>query len=212
MDWMDISMPLRNGVVGWPGDVPVEVARRMRIEDGADYNISMITLSTHAGTHMDAPLHFIAGGRSIDEMPAGVTSGEARLIEVRDRRSIKPAELEEHDISSGERVIFKTANSERDWLDSPMIEDYVSLSVEGAEYLVEKGVSCVGIDYLSVGSLRPDEARETHKTLLSGGVWIIECLYLVGVPGGRYDLMCLPLRVEGAEGAPARAFIRPRQA
>jgi len=128
MDWIDVSVPLRNDVIGWPGDVPVEVARRMRIEQGADYNISMITLSTHAGTHMDAPLHFIATGDSIDSMPVDVTVGEARIIEIRDRESIKRAELEEHDIQAGERIIFKTANSERDWLDVPMIEDYVHIA------------------------------------------------------------------------------------
>jgi len=209
MDWIDVSVPLRNDVIGWPGDVPVEVARRMCIEQGADYNISMITLSTHAGTHMDAPLHFIAGGVSIDTMPADATVGEARIIEILDRESVKPAELEKHDIRSGERIILKTANSERDWLDGPMIEDYVHIAPEASAFLVERGVRCVGIDYLSVGSLGPEEAMETHKVLLAGGVWIVECLYLVGVPAGPCDLLCLPLRIEGAEGAPARAFIRP---
>jgi len=211
MDWIDVSVPLRNDVIGWPGDVPVEVARRMRIEQGADYNISMITLSTHAGTHMDAPLHFIEGGASIDQMPADVTVGEARIIEIADRESVKPGELEAHDIRAGERVIFKTANSESDWLDAPMIADYVHVSPEGARFLVERGVRCVGFDYLSVGSLSPAEASETHKVLLAGGVWIIECLYLVGLPVGPCELLCLPLRIEGAEGAPARAFIRPHR-
>lgn len=209
MDWIDVSVPLRNDVIGWPGDVPVEVARRMRIEQGADYNISMITLSTHAGTHMDAPLHFIATGDSIDSMPVDVTVGEARIIEIRDRESIKRAELEEHDIQAGERIIFKTANSERDWLDVPMIEDYVHIATDASRFLVEHGVRCVGIDYLSVGSFRPEEAGETHTILLAGGVWIIECLYLVGVPAGPCELLCLPLRIEDSEGAPARAFIRP---
>jgi len=210
MGWIDVSVPLRNDVIGWPGDVPVEVARRMRIEQGADYNISMITLSTHAGTHMDAPLHFIDGGAGIDTMPAEATVGPARIIEIADRESIKPAELEGHDIQAGERIIFKTANSERDWLDAPMIEDYVYLSPDGARFLAERKVKCVGIDYLSVGNLDMVESGATHRALLAAGIWIVECLYLVGVPAGPCELMCLPLRVEGAEGAPARAFINAK--
>jgi arylformamidase len=209
MDWIDISMPLRNGIAVWPGDVPVEVARRMTLEQGSDYNISMLTLSTHAGTHVDAPLHFIAGGKSIDEMPLDATVGPARVIEIDDTETIKPAELERHDIQPGERLLFKTANSLRPWLDLPFQEDYVYLSPEAARFLVERDVRCVAIDYMSVGPTDTDIAGKVHHTLLEGGVWIIECVYLAGVPAGPCDLVCLPLRVEGAEGAPARALVRP---
>jgi arylformamidase len=209
MDWIDISMPLHNGVAVWPGDVPVEVARRMTLEQGSDYNISMITLSTHAGTHMDAPLHFISGGKSIDEMPLDATVGPARVIEIADTETIKVPELERHDIQPGERILFKTANSLRPWLDMPFQEDYVYPSPEAASFLVESGVRCVAIDYMSVGPTDPDIAGRVHRTLLDGGVWIIECVYLADIPAGPCDLICLPLRVVGAEGAPARAIIRP---
>jgi arylformamidase len=203
MDWIDVSVPLRSDLPAWPGDVPVEFARRMKLEDGADYNISMLTLSTHSGTHMDAPLHFIEGGVSIDQMPLDTTVGPARVIEIADTFSIKPLELDPHDLQ-----LFKTANSESDWRGDPFKEDYVYISPEGAAFLVERGVRCVGIDYMSVGSTHPDEAKATHEILLRGGVWIIECLYLVGVPAGPYEMVCLPLKVEGAEGAPARAILR----
>jgi arylformamidase len=209
MDWIDVSMPLRNGIAGWPGDVPVEVARRMTLEQGCDYNISMITMSTHAGTHMDAPLHFIIGGKSIDEMPLDATVGPARIIEIEDTESIKPGELEQHDIKRGERLLFKTVNSRQQWPDMPFIEGYVYISPEAAAFLVERGVRCVAIDYLSVGPTVVDTACMTHKTLLGGGVWIIEGVYLADIPAGPCDLICLPLRVEGAEGAPARAIVRP---
>jgi arylformamidase len=209
VDWIDISMPLRNGIVGWPGDVPVEVARRMSIEQGSDYNISMVTLSTHSGTHVDAPLHFIQGGRSIDMVDFDATVGPARVIEITDPESIKPAELEGCEITPGERVLFKTVNSNKPWPELPFEENYVAVTPEAAAYLVDRKVRCVGIDYLSVGSLNMDSSVPTHKTLLAGGVWIIECLYLGGISPGLYDLVCLPLRIEGAEGAPARAIIRP---
>ncbi len=209
MDWIDISQPLRSGSVGWPGDVPVEIARRMTLEQGSDYNISMVTMSTHSGTHMDAPLHFIAEGKSIDMLDFDATVGPARVIEIADTESVKPAELEGHDIRPGERVLFKTSNSGRRWPDLPFRDGYVSITPAAAGFLVERKVKCVGIDYLSVGALDMDESVPTHKILLAGGVWIIECIYLAGVEPGDYELICLPLRLEGAEGAPARAIIRP---
>lgn len=208
MDWIDISQPLRTNVIGWPGDVPVEVARRATIGQGSEYNISMLVLSTHSGTHMDSPLHFIEGGKSIDMLDFSVTVGPARVIEISDTESIKPEELEGHGIADGERILFKTANSERPWPDLPFQEGYVFITPEAAAYLVERKVRCVGIDYLSVGPLDMERSVPTHRTLLAGGVWIIECLCLGGVSPGDYDLVCLPLRVEGAEGAPARAIIR----
>lgn len=208
MDWIDISMPLRTDVIGWPGDVPVEVARRASIGQGSDYNISMLVLSTHSGTHMDAPLHFIRDGRSIDMLDLDATVGPARVIEISDPESVKPAELERLDIRPGERLLFKTRNSGRPWPDLPFEEEYVFVSPEAAEYLVSRKVRCVGVDYLSVGPLDMERSVPTHTRLLEGGVWIIECLYLGEVAAGDYDLICLPLRVEGAEGAPARAIVR----
>ena len=210
MDWIDISMPLRNGVAGWPGDVPFEFARRMTLEQGCDYNISMITMSTHAGTHIDAPLHFLEGGKSIDELPLGATVGPARVIEIEYEESIKPGELDGNDIQQGERLLFKTANSKKAWHDMPFMESYVYISVEAAEYLVERRVRCVAIDYLSVGPTDMDVACPVHRTLLGGGIWIIEGVYLADVPAGPCELICLPLRVVGAEGAPARAILHAK--
>ena len=207
MHWIDVSIPLRNGIVGWPGDVPVTVARRMEIEQGAEYNISMLTVSTHSGTHMDAPLHFITGGEGIDALPLDVTIGPARVIEIADPEIVRAGELEKHDIRPGERILLKTVNSARRWPDLPFREGYVYISQGVASHLVERGVRCVGVDYISVGDTRMETSIPTHRTLLAGGVWIIECLYLADVPAGECELICLPLRVEGAEGAPARAIV-----
>lgn len=207
--WIDISVPIRNGMVTWPEDPPVELSRRLSIERGDDYNISFMSMSAHTGTHMDAPLHFIAGGAGLERMPLEATVGEARVIEIADPVSIKPDELSEHDIEPGQRVLFKTSNSARPWQDLPFIEDYVYLSVEGARWLAGRRVACVGADYLSVAGMGR-EATETHTLLLEAGIWIIEGLYLAGVSPGVYDLVCLPLPLQDADGAPARAIIRLR--
>lgn len=207
MELIDVSIPLRSGVVGWPGDVPFEMRRRMGLEQGADFNISVINMSTHSGTHIDAPLHFISGARGVDAMPPEATVGPARIIEILDMESVKAGELEKHDIQPGERVILKTANSERPWVDLPFLDRYVYVSLEGAMFLAERGVRCVGVDYISIGDTDMKSSVPTHLALLEMGVWVIEGLYLAGVPAGPCELLCLPLRIDNADGAPARAFI-----
>jgi arylformamidase len=165
-------------------------------------------MGAHSGTHIDAPLHFIAGGKSIDAMPFEVTVGRTRVIEINDAESIKPGELRQHRIQRGERILFKTGNSGRVWQSDSFIEDFVSISKEAARFLADRKVLLVGIDYLSVGSFKRD-GSEIHQTLLKAGIWIIEGLDLSKVIPGRYDLICLPLKLGQGEGAPARAIIRP---
>ena len=196
-------------MVGWPGDPEVEVSRRLSIERGDEYNISCVTMSSHTGTHMDAPLHFLAGGAGLERMPLEATVGPARIIEVSSPVSIEPDELDTHDIGPGQRVLFKTANSLRRWWEMPFTEEYVHLSPEGARFLASRGVACTGIDYLSIAGPGRDAAR-THVTLLEAGVWIIEGLYLGGVEPGPCELVCLPIPLQNADGAPARAIVRPR--
>ena len=208
MGWIDVTVPIRRGMVRWPGDPPVEVDRRLEIGRGSDLSISYLMMSSHTGTHMDAPLHFIQGGAPLDVMPLEAVVGPARIIEIRDPDSIKPAELEEHDIKPGERLLFKTANSSERWEGKEFMEEYVHITPESARLLAERGVMTVGVDYLSVAAPGPEAAR-VHVTLLSSGVWIIEGLYLGDAPPGECDLICLPLSVEGIEGAPARVIVRP---
>jgi arylformamidase len=206
--WIDISVSIMSGMVTWPEDPPVEISRRLSIERGDDYNISFVSMSAHTGTHMDAPLHFIAAGAGLERMPLDATVGKARVIEIADPVSIKPDELSGNGIEPGERVLFKTSNSDRPWPEQPFMEDYVYLSVEGARWLAGSGVACVGADYLSIAGMGP-QAAQTHTLLLEAGIWIIEGLYLAGVSPGDYELACLPLPLRDADGAPARAIIRP---
>ena len=206
--WIDISVPLRNGMAHWPGDPPFELERVHDMEQGDSNNLSKIAMGTHSGTHVDTPLHFIRGGNGISEVPISATVGRARVIEISDADSIKPAELIHQRIRRGERLLFKTRNSSRAWKTDGFVEDFVFISEEGARFLALRGVALVGVDYLSVGGFKRG-GRETHLALLEAGVCIIEGLDLSQVTPGRYELVCLPLRIAGAEGAPARAILRP---
>lgn len=194
-------------MVHWPGDPPFHIERAEDQAKGDTATVSKMTLGVHTGTHMDAPLHFIRNAKTIDQMPLDATVGRARVIRIRDTKSIKRDELGEHLISSGERILFKTANSDHAWTSDQFDENFVFISQDAARYLAQCGVLCVGVDYLSVGGFRED-GPETHQALLEAGVWIIEGLNLSGVEPGEYEMTCLPLKLVGAEGAPARAILR----
>jgi arylformamidase len=206
-DWIDVSVPLRTGMVHWPDNPPVLIEQVQGIERGNVANVSRLSLGVHTGTHMDAPIHFLRTGKGIDTMPLSATIGLARVIEIRDPESIKPEELRPHGIKRGERVLFKTRNSARCWHTDDFVEDFVYISQEAARYLAAQEVQTVGVDYLSVGGFFKDSV-ETHHALLEAGIWIIEGLNLSNVVPGIYDLICLPLKIEGSDGAPSRAILR----
>lgn len=205
--WIDVSVSLHSGMVHWPDNPPVSIERAMSLERGDLCNVSKMSLGVHTGTHMDAPVHWIAGGAGIDAMPLDAGMGPARVIAIADEVSIKPDELTPHNIQRGERVLFKTRNSARCWTTDSFVEDFVFLSHEAAEYLVGVGVRTVGVDYLSVGGYTVD-GPETHRALLAAGIWIIEGLNLAAAAPGDYELICLPLRIAGGDGAPSRALLR----
>lgn len=201
--WIDVSIPLRMGMPQWPDDTPARFHRIMDVAQGDRFTLTIASMTVHTGTHIDAPAHYIPGGATMDAMPPELMAGEARVIELPDVAAIAPEQLEPHGIVSGERILFKTGNSARCWKTDDFVGDAVELTDGAARFLVETGVACVGIDYMSVGG---DEA---HRILLGAGVWCIEWLNLEHVPAGRCEFLCLPLRVAGAEGAPARALLRP---
>ncbi len=205
--WIDVSVPLRTGMVHWPDNPPVSIERMLDIERGDVANVSKLSMGAHTGTHMDAPLHFFRTGRGLDTMPLTATIGRARVIEIRDPESIKPEELRPHRIQRGERVLFKTRNSARCWQTDDFVEDFVYISQEAARYLAAQQVQTVGVDYLSVGGFFKDGV-ETHHALLEAGIWIIEGLNLANIAPGIYELVCLPLKIEGSDGAPSRAILR----
>jgi arylformamidase len=198
VSWIDISVPLTSGMPHWPGDPEPIISS------------TMLTMSPHTGTHIDAPRHYIPGATSISAMPLSATVGEARVIEICDVNVIKKAELRFHEIQQAERILLKTRNSEECWPNPAFTKNYVSITPPTAEYLVECGIRCVGIDYLSIGPYGK-VGDETHRILLEAGIWIIEGLNLSMVEAGRYDLICLPIVLAGCDGAPARAIVRKIQ-
>ncbi len=177
------------------------------MEQGDEANLSHLDMGAHSGTHIDAPVHFVKDGASVDDLDLSALMGPARVIAIRNAESIRTDELVPHGIQPGERVLFKTKNSEREWYREDFQEHFVHLSSEAAAYLAERKVRVVGSDYLSVGGFRKNE-RQIHRSLLSSGTWIIEGLYLAHVGPGTYDLICLPIKIADGDGAPARAILR----
>jgi arylformamidase len=206
--WIDVSVALHSGMVHWPDNPPVRIERMFDIERGDVANVSKISMGSHTGTHMDAPLHFISDGKGLDEMPFGATMGRARVIEIQDQESIKAKELRLHGIRKDERILYKTHNSVRRWAaDDLFDEDFVFISQEWARILAGCGVQTVGVDYLSVGGFHED-GEETHQALLGAGIWVIEGLDLSEIEPGEYELVCLPIKARHSDGAPARAILK----
>ncbi len=208
--WIDISIPLRDHMVKWPTDGPTLIRRTKDVDKGDPVTLSEFTMISHTGPHMDAPLHFIYGGATLDTMPLDTAIGPARVIEIKDSKAVNPEELAAHNIQKEERILLKTRNSEKVYLTDEFTEDYVYIAKEAAHFLADKGVRVVGLDYISIGSFKlQSEVRETHRALLSQGVWIIEGLNLSGVKAGNYELICLPIKLEKGDAGLSRAIIRP---
>jgi arylformamidase len=210
-NWVDISVPLRTAMVSWPGDPEPILERIAEIERGDMVNVTFLRLTAHTGTHMDAPCHFLAGREGIETFPLEVGIGPARVLQVpRSFSSIPPEFLEDKNIQKGDRILFRTKNSEDRWDLKEFQRDFTGLSASAAQYLVDRGVQLVGIDYLSIGVFDGD-GSETHHILLGAKVWILEGLKLGGIEEGSYELICLPLPINGSDGSPARAILKPIQ-
>jgi arylformamidase len=206
--WIDITVPIYDGLVHWPGDPPISIERINDMEKGDSNNVSKICMGSHTGTHADAPRHFLRDGQKIGTMPPDQMIGTARIIEIRHARYITPEELREHNIKRGERLLFKTRNSSHVWYKKVFDENFVSISPEAADFLAQKSPKVVGIDYLSVGGFK-DDGTYIHRKLLENGIWLIEGLDLSKIIPGKYYLNCLPLKLEPGDGAPVRAFLKP---
>jgi arylformamidase len=206
--WIDVSVTVRHGMPHWPDNPPIVMQRAMDIGRGHDCNLSHLAMGVHTGTHVDAPVHFIHQAAGVDEMPLTATMGPARVIEIADPSQITADELRGHSLLAGERVLFRTSNSPRCWQADTFVEDFVYISEQAAGYLAETRVRTVGVDYLSVGGYHADGPK-IHRILLGAGIWIIEGLDLSAVRAGRYDMICLPVKLHGSDGAPARAILRP---
>jgi arylformamidase len=204
--FLDVSLPLAPGMPVYPGNPEFELQPVKRIAEGGSSNHSRLVLGTHTGTHVDAPRHFFDGAAGVDDLPLNLLVGRARVIEIRKRGGIDAADLEPAGLREDVRVLLKTPNSAM-WSSATFREDYTHLSESGARYLVEQGVKVVGIDYLSVEQYRKPGAP-AHRTLLSAGIVIIEGLNLAEAEPGHYEMYCLPLRVAGGDGAPARVVLK----
>ena len=203
----DISISLGDESIDWPGNPPYAREMVSQIANGAYCDLSKITMTTHVGTHVDTPAHFVAGGKNIDEYPIEQWIRPAHVVSIKDTRLIQPGELKSLDIEPGDALLFKTANSTSGRSTSGVFsEDFVYPSPEAARFCVEKKVGLVGVDYGSVDK-RSGRHHPTHLELLGNGILILEGINLKDVPPGRYTLFCFPLKIKGAEGAPARAVL-----
>jgi arylformamidase len=207
--WQDVSVAVHDGMAHWPGDPECHIKRVVSMDDGAVCNLTHLSLSAHTATHMDAPRHFIADGLTMDQMPLEAVIGPCRIIELDAQDQITPGHLRPHRLRRGERLLFKTRNSSRSWARDSFDRDFVSIRQDAAAFLVKRGVQTVGVDYLSIGGYEKDGV-ETHQIMLGAGIWVIEGLNLSAVESGRYDLICLPLKIAGADGAPCRVVLRKR--
>lgn len=205
MSYHDISLTLSPDTPRWVSAPPFELHDRKRMARGDTFNASSVTMSVHAGTHVDAPFHFLADGATIESLPLEVYMGPARVVAVDAEGQITAKHVDALDLGGDTRVLLKTRNSRL--LHRPAYEPgFAAFSVEAAAALVARGVKLVGLDYLSVASA--DEQVPVHRAFLDHGVAVLEGIDLSPVPPGRYELICLPIKLQGADGAPCRAVLR----
>jgi arylformamidase len=202
----DISVPIRSGGLVYPGNPEIDISLQQAVAKGASANVSNIRFGSHTGTHVDAARHFFDEGQSVDKIPLERLIGPALLVSFADAvLSVGAAELREHDVKGHKRILIRTRNSAL-LSQKEFVKDYTYLAPDGAQYLVDLGVELVGVDYLSIEQFHSGHHR-THRTLLGQAVVIVEGLDLSAPPAGEYQFICLPLRIEGCDGAPARAVL-----
>ncbi|MCL6473060.1 MAG: cyclase family protein [Firmicutes bacterium] len=204
----DISIPIRESMPTWPGDPGFERSLIRSIKAGAAYEASVIRMGSHVGTHVDAPAHFVLGAGTVDKLPLDILIGEVAVFELDVKEKITRDDLEGLKLADRRRVLFKTRNSKL-WESDEFTPNYVYFTVDAANYLVGRGIRLVGIDYLSVAKF--ENGAEVHRIFLENGVIVIESLDLSAVRPGDYEIMCLPLKILGADGAPARVVLRELQ-
>ena len=209
MDWLDISVPVEAAMATFEGDPKVRLERVQSLDRGDVCNLTRLDIGAHSGTHLDAPIHFLEHGSSSEDIPLDALLGPAWVVDALDQRGpITAADVARFDIPAGEaRLLFRTTNSDL-WAKPGFQGGFIGIDGSGAEALAARRPRLVGVDYLSVAPFGNPTA--THRALLSAGVVVLEGLDLRGVRPGAYELLCLPIRLVGSDGVPARAMLRPR--
>ena len=207
MKYIDISLTIEKNLPQWPGSKPIKIKRITNLNKGHSANVSWIGMDVHTGTHIDAPKHFIRNGKSIDKISLDKLIGKCYVYDVKNRKIIDSDFLKNSNIPKGiDKILFKTWNSKL-WKDKNFRKDFVALTPDAAKWIVKKKISLVGIDYLSVQEFGEKDDK-THKILLKKEVVIIEGLNLEGVRQGMYEIIVLPIKIKGSDGAPARAILK----
>ena len=205
----DITVPFSTNLPVYPGDPAVQINQVSSLESGDICTVSHLSFSSHTGTHVDPPSHFVAGAMTLDQLPLEVLIGKARVVDTGEIPAIDRAIIEQANLNGVARVLFKTRNS-RTWKEknySKFDENFVYLETDAAELLVETGIKLVGIDYLSIEKFNFVEPA-THWALLKNNVVIVEGLDLSEVEEGEYELICLPMKIKDGDGGPARVILR----
>lgn len=206
--YIDVSFPYRKDIAIYPANPEFIIERVQDIGKGDRANISLISMGSHTGTHIDVPSHFVKGGKTIDQLTLDEMNGVAKLFDLRGYGEITKELLEKHDINQGDIIMLKTDNSKMFHCDT-VLNDYVTLDYKAAEYLVKKNIKMVCIDYMTIE--RPKQKRiqgiSIHNILLSQEILIAETLKLDRVEEGEYQLFCFPLNVVGADGVPVRIVL-----
>ncbi len=206
MDWIDATLPLNAALAAWPGDDPFAYRETLTLRAGDDSNCASIALGVHCGTHLDAPYHYIDGGTTVDRIDPELLIGPCLVIDLRDAGPrIARADLAGKVPPGTRRLLVKTRNGAF-LRDRAFHEDYTAFSQEAAEWLAARGVRLLGIDYFSIAPF--DDPRPVHLAILGAGGAALEGVDLAGAAPGAYEIICLPLRIEGSGGAPARVLLR----
>lgn len=203
----DITVPIENGMPVWPGDPAVRLGQVSSIAQGANANVSSLACGVHVGTHVDAPHHFLDGASTVEALPLDVLLGKAYVADLRRAAVVDAAALDRARIPSRTaRLLLRTRNSDY-WKrgERAFQTDFVAVDASGAEWLVRRKIKLIAVDYLSVAPY--GHSRPTHQILLSAGVVVVEGVDLSRVPPGSYTLYCLPMKLVGSDGAPARAVL-----
>lgn len=202
---IDISLPLSDKTVVYPGNVPLVIETHAHMPE-ASTHLSKITMGTHTGTHIDAPMHAVIGANTLDQIPLDTFVGVCRVIDATHRLAGECVKKEDlGDVLAGERILIKTSNSIRGF--DSFYDDYVYLDGDAADWLADMSVGLVGIDYLSIKQ-RGSKDQRPHTSLLENNIPIIEGINLNHVEAGHYEMICLPLNFVGVEGGPARIILR----